>query len=64
MRQQLKVEINIQPADNGNVRVVLDFEGYDNEKEVPLQDPTYEPITNEPTKYLRKTLKIKIKEFR
>ncbi|KAK4879049.1 hypothetical protein RN001_007195 [Aquatica leii] len=54
-------EIIILPADKSNATVVMDYNDYDNKIKRLLQDGTYQPITTDPTTYLEKTTKNKIK---
>lgn len=58
---QQNKEIIILLTDKGNVTVVLDLEDFTNKIRALLHDPTYLPITIDPTAYLEKTTKITIK---
>ncbi|XP_077778802.1 uncharacterized protein LOC144326219 [Podarcis muralis] len=53
--------IIILPADKGNATVVMNTSDYQAKLSNLLQDPTYQPIKTDPTTYLEKTTKSKIK---
>ena len=53
--------IIILPADKGNATVVMDVEEYNNKIQTLLRDPAYVQINSDPTTYLEKTTKTKIK---
>ncbi|GJQ70723.1 hypothetical protein Trydic_g656 [Trypoxylus dichotomus] len=47
-------------ADKGNATVILNTRDYKHKMQKLLEDPTYKPITTDPTTYLEKTTRIKI----
>ena len=53
--------ITILPADKGNATVVMKSEDYNTKMEQLLDDPNYKRVSKDPTTYLEKTTKSKIK---
>lgn len=54
-------DVVILPADKGNATVVMDASVYNQKMKVLLEDPVYKKIDTDPTTYLEKTTKMKIK---
>ncbi|XP_072398131.1 uncharacterized protein [Diabrotica undecimpunctata] len=58
---QKNKEIIVLPADKGNATVVMNIDDYDKKLTDLLNDTAYEKIATDPTTYLEKTTKAKIK---
>ncbi|KAF2878754.1 hypothetical protein ILUMI_27414 [Ignelater luminosus] len=53
--------IILLPADKGNAIIEIDIKDYDAKRNSLLEDPAYQSMTTDPTTYLEKTTKTKVK---